>query len=64
MAFHLLGAKPLPEAIVVNWTLKNNNLWWNFIKNSNIFIEENAFEGALCQMAAILSQPQCVNSKQ
>ena len=32
-----------------------------FNKNSNIFIQENAFESVACEMAAILSQPQCVN---
>ena len=29
--------------------------------NSNIFIQENALENVVCQMVAILSQPQCVN---
>ena len=33
---------------------------WNFIQN-NIFIEENVFENAVCGVAAILSQPQCVH---
>ena len=46
----------------VNWTLKNK-LKWNFNPNSNIFIQENAFESAVCEMAAILSRPQCVNIK-
>ena len=32
------------------------NLYWN----SNIFIQENAFESVICKMVAILSQPQCV----
>ena len=35
------------------------NLKWNFIQNSNIFIQENAFENVR-KMSAILSQPQCV----
>ena len=26
-----------------------------------LFIKENAFENVVCEMAAILSQPQCVN---
>ena len=36
----------------------------NFIsilyRNSNIFIQENEFENGVCEMASILSQPQCV----
>ena len=28
----------------------------------NSFIQENAFENIVCEMAAILSEPQCVNS--
>ena len=34
---------------------------WNFNRNSNIFIHENEFESVVCEMMAILSQPQCVN---
>ena len=34
---------------------------WNFNRNSNIFIQENAFENVVCEMASILSRPQCVN---
>ena len=30
--------------------------------NSYIFIQENAFEMVVCEMAAILSRPQCVNT--
>ena len=32
----------------------------NFNPNSNIFIQENAFENVVCEMAAILSLPQGV----
>ena len=38
-----------------------NKLQWNFNRNSNIFIQENAFESVVCEMAAILSRPQWVN---
>ena len=41
---------------IVNWTLKNKRQ-----QNSHIFIKENAFENIFCEMAAILSRPQCVN---
>ena len=47
--------------IIVNWTLRNK-LWWNRNRNSNIFIQENAFESVVCETAAILSLPQCVNA--
>ena len=33
---------------------------WNFNRNSNIFIQENAFESVICEMVAILSWSQCV----
>ena len=32
------------------------------IYNANIFIQENAFESVICEMADILSWPQCVNA--
>ena len=38
-----------------------NKLRWNFNRNSNIFIQENAFESVVCEMTATLSWPQCVN---
>ena len=31
------------------------------MKNPNSFIEENASENVICEMAAIFSQPQCVH---
>ena len=39
-----------------------NTLQWIFSRISNIFIQENAFEIVVCEKAAILSQPQWVNS--
>ena len=33
----------------------------NFNRNFNIFIQENAFESVVHEMAAIFSRPQCVN---
>ena len=44
---------------IVNKTLKNK-LQWNFNRNSNNFIQENAFESVVCEKTAILSRPQCV----
>ena len=62
MACRLVGAKPLSEPMldVVNWTLKNK-LQWNSNLNSYIFIQENASENVVCEIAPILSWPQCVN---
>ena len=44
---------------IVNWT-PGNKPWWNFNLNSNIFIQENAFESVGGKMVAILSWLQCV----
>ena len=34
---------------------------WNFNRNADIFLHENALESVVCEMVAILSRPQCVN---
>ena len=44
---------------IVNKTLRNK-LQWIFSRNSNIFIQENAFESVVCEKMAILSRPQRV----
>ena len=44
---------------IVNWTLRNK-LQWNFNRNSNIFIHENAFENVVWEMTAILFLAHCV----
>ena len=33
---------------------------WNCNRNSNVFIQENALENVVCEMASISSRPQCV----
>ena len=43
----------------VNWTL-SNKLQWNLNRNSHIFIQENAFENVVCEIASMLSRSQCV----
>ena len=47
------------------WNIVNSNIrnkfQWNLKRNFYIFIHENEFEN-VCEMAAILSRPQCVNS--
>ena len=45
---------------IVNGTLRNKVQWY-FSQNSNIFIQQNALQNAVCQMTSILYQPQCVN---
>ena len=45
---------------IVNWSF-GNKLQWNLNRNRYIFIHENPFENGVWKMAAILSQPQCVN---
>ena len=47
---------------IVYWTLWNK-FQWNFNRNSNIFFHENEVESVVCEMASILSWPQCVNGK-
>ena len=59
MACLLFSTKPLSETILAIWTMRNK-LQWNFNNNSHIFIQENAFENVICEMASIFSRPQCV----
>ena len=47
--------------VIVNWTFRNK-LQWNLNGNSNILIQENAFESVVCETAAILSRPQCIKA--
>ena len=47
---------------IVNWT-PGNKLQWILHGNWYIFIQENAFENVVCEMAYILSRPQCVKNK-
>ena len=43
----------------LNWTLRNK-FQWNFIQNSNIFIEIKVLENVIWKMAAILFRFQCI----
>ena len=49
---------------LVAWNIVNLNLMnkiqWIPKWNSYIFIQENAYENVVCEMAAILPRPQCV----
>ena len=59
MACRLNGAKPSSKSMLKHVLLIGHlgYLKWN----SNIFIQENALENVVCEMASILSGPQCVN---
>ena len=48
---------------IVNSNLRNK-LQWNLKQNLCVFSQENAFENVICEVASILSRPQCVKSFQ
>ena len=50
------------DGILLIWTLRNK-FQWSFNRNSYIFIQENALENVVCEVALILSRPQCVKIK-
>ena len=50
MACRLFGAKPLSKAMLLNWTLRNK-LQRNFNQNTSFFIQENAYENFVCEIA-------------
>ena len=47
---------------IVNFSVRNK-LQWNVNQNTYIFSQENIFENAICEMAAILSRPQCIKCR-
>ena len=47
-----------PCDLINNFNTLDNKVRWNIDKNSEILIDENAFENAVCKMMAILSRPQ------
>ena len=57
MAWSRFGAShyPIPCSLIVNWIL-TNKVQWNLNQNTEVFIQENAFEMVVCEMAAILSR--------
>ena len=58
MACSLDVTRPLSELMLTYYQLdtKGNEFQWNFIWNSNIFIQENALGHIVCEMAAIGSK--------
>ena len=62
-ACHLAGAKPLSEPMMEYCSLDlGNKFQWKFHPNTTIFIQENAFENVVWEMAVILPQPQYVKT--
>ena len=43
---------------IAHWNIRNK-LQWKLKLNSYMFIQENAFQNAVCEMEGILFQPQC-----
>ena len=60
MTCRLDDAKPSSEPMLTYCQL-DSIFQWNFICNSNIFIQENAFKHVVCEMAAILLRGRWVN---
>ena len=60
MVCHLDGAKPLSEPMLE--FCKLDPCEQTSVKSKFIYFQENAFEIVVCETAAILSRPQCVNS--
>ena len=55
------GTKCLTQILTPwGWNLRNK-LQWNSNRNSNIFVQENAFENVIWKMAVILYRPQYAN---
>ena len=63
MACCLECAKPLSEPMLT-YCQSGNIFQWNFIWNWNIFIQENASEHVICEMAAILSRGDELTNRQ
>ena len=53
MACRLFSAMPLSKPMLGYWTPRNK-LRWKFNQNTKLFINENASENIVCEMAAIL----------
>ena len=61
MACGLVSAKPLSAPKMWYYQLEpSNKFQWNFKRNSYVFIQENAFENVIWEMATTLSRLQWV----
>ena len=62
MARRLFSAKPLNQCwVIVDWTLRNK-IQRNYNQHTKLFINQNAFEDIVSEMAVILSRRRWVNS--
>ena len=62
MACRLFGTKPLPEPMLTYCQLDpEEQIAVKFYQNTKLFIEKNAFENVVCEMAAIFSSGRWVN---
>ena len=62
MACRLAGTKPLSEPMLEYCQLDHwEQTSVKFKSQFNQFVGEIAFENVVCEVAAILSRPQCVN---
>ena len=62
MAWHLSGAKPLPEPMMTYYQsdlYKQTSIW--FWSKCNHFHWRKKFKNAFCKLSAILSRPKCPN---
>ena len=62
MALRLVDAKPLLEPMLIYCHLDcQKQRWMKFNQNTILFIQENASENIVCEVAAILSRARWVN---
>ena len=61
MVFRLFGGKPLSETMLPYCQLDPVDLILVKLWNSEDLIQGNVIKNGVCEMAAILSRPQCVN---
>ena len=47
-------------SLIFNWILRNKK--WNSNHSTKLLVQVNSLESDFCEMAVILSRPQCVNS--
>ena len=65
LAHNELSTKPLSGPMLTYCNLRRlrpkfSEIWIK--QNTTIFLQEIDFENVICKMAAILSQPKCVNA--
>ena len=61
MACCLVGAEPFSEPMLEYCSFGPQEQTLNKHLSQFTFFHENAFENVVCEMAAILARPQCVN---